>query len=916
MTWQRLLVPIVLVLGSQAVLATHNRAGEITYRHVDTINGQPNLAPTYIFTITTYTEILSPANRDSLELVIRYAVDTSIVARFFIQISNGPSGEDIGNGIRKNVYISKPYTFPGPGTYTAGMQDPNRIAGVANIQGSVNLPFYIEDVICIGAVQFSGYNSSPILLAPPIDYAKCCQRFVHNPAAYDPDGDSLSFSLIVPMQDPGHTVTGFTWPTDQLHQNADCSTPNDLSIDPVTGELTWNVCQSQGIYNIAILIQEFREGQQCGSMIRDMQIIVTCTDNHPPVLSEVRDTCIIAGDMLTLQVTANDPDIGQLVKKLTAVGGPFFVSNSPATFTTNAPDNPVDGIFEWQTICDHVRPQFYSVVFKAEDDFDPPYVDVKTWIIRVVAPPPTGLTAVATGNQVDLSWDSPYSCAGASKFRGFTVWRKAGCDSLTLDTCFTGGPGALGYKKVSGLISGYTHTDTDVKRGVIYSYRVVAEFAETAPAGTPYNAVSGLPSSEACIELLKNVPIITHVDVTETALNAGVIEVRWVKPFADDLDTLQNHGPFKYELFRGEGPSGASGPAIQVFQSATFAGLTYTSFTDTGLSTEDTQYNYLLGFWATDNGGNFYEIGKSDNASSVFLNIAVGGNLTLTWNEEVPWFNFGYEVLKETPTGSNTFVPLDTVTQQTFTDFSVVIGETYCYKIRSYGSYYNPAIEPDTLINHSQLACAIPIDTIAPCPPELAVTNDCTGDPRHINLNDLKNILTWNNPNHTCADDVMRYNVYYSPASTGSFTHLATLASAEDTTYVHGQLEMLAGCYAVTAIDSFDNESEMSNIVCVDNCPLYELPNVFTPNNDGDNELFIPFPYRFIDHIDIRIFTRSGNLVYRTNDPDIRWNGTDQRSGREMKEGVYYYVCDVYESRVDGVQRISKPLSGFIHIIR
>ena len=912
---RRLVAVLPPLLVSSFLSATHIIAGDLTYRHVDTINGQPNHAYTYIFTITTYTDVNNIAPVDPLYVDIHYVNDPTLIASIVAPMINGPTGEYIGNDIRKNIYVTGYYTFAGPGMFTAGVLDINRINGISNMEGSVNVPFYLEDTVCIGPVHFTGHNSSPVLLELAVVFTACCRKLVHNPAAYDPDGDSLVFSLMNSLQGIGTPANGYSWPDDVQHES--CAPPNELTINPSTGELVWNVCQSQGRYNVGILVTQYRDGQKCGTMMRDMHIVVTCDDNDPPELSEVRDTCIVAGELLRLEVTASDQDPLQSVT-IKAFGGPLELNNNPATFTAGSSNNPVLGIFEWQTICDHVRPQFYSVVFRAEDDSDPPYDDVKTWIIRVVAPPPTGLTAVANGNQVDLSWDSPYSCEGASKFRGFAVWRKAGCDSLTLDTCFTG-IGALGYQKVSGLISGYSYTDTDVKRGLIYSYRVVAEFAETSPAGPPYyyNAVSGLPSSEACIELLKNVPIITHVDVTETALNAGVIEVRWVKPFADDLDTVQNHGPYMYELYRDIGLSAGSSPLlIQTFQSATFAGMDESTFTDSVLNTEGTPYNYLLGFWATDDQGNFYEIGKSDNASSVFLNVAVGGNLTLTWDEDVPWFNFGYEVLKETPTGSNTFVPLDTVTQQTFTDFSVIIGETYCYKIRSYGSYYNPAIEPDTLINHSQLACAIPIDTIAPCPPELTVTNGCTGDPGPINLNDLKNILTWNNPNHTCADDVMRYNVYYRSTTSVSFAVIATLNTAEDTTYAHGQLEMLAGCYAVTAIDSFDNESEMSNIVCVDNCPLYELPNVFTPNNDGDNEWFIPFPYRFIDHIDIRIFTRSGSLVYRTNDPDIRWNGTDQRSGRELKEGVYYYVCDVYESRVDGVRRQSPPLSGFIHIIR
>ncbi|MEM7710332.1 MAG: gliding motility-associated C-terminal domain-containing protein, partial [Pseudomonadota bacterium] len=117
------------------------------------------------------------------------------------------------------------------------------------------------------------------------------------------------------------------------------------------------------------------------------------------------------------------------------------------------------------------------------------------------------------------------------------------------------------------------------------------------------------------------------------------------------------------------------------------------------------------------------------------------------------------------------------------------------------------------------------------------------------------------------------------------------------------------------AIDSVGNESEFSNIVCVDNCPIYELPNVFTPNGDGANDLYVPFPYRFIERVDIQIFNRWGQLVFETSDPDINWNGTNF-GGQDLKEGVYYYKALVFERRLDGIIGRGEPLSGYIHLIR
>ena len=65
-----------------------------------------------------------------------------------------------------------------------------------------------------------------------------------------------------------------------------------------------------------------------------------------------------------------------------------------------------------------------------------------------------------------------------------------------------------------------------------------------------------------------------------------------------------------------------------------------------------------------------------------------------------------------------------------------------------------------------------------------------------------------------------------------AFTLIETLLSPLDTAFEHHSDFGVAGCYAVTASDTLGNESVYSNIVCIDNCPLYTLPNAFTPNGN------------------------------------------------------------------------------------
>lgn len=123
------------------------------------------------------------------------------------RINGGGNGVPIGNNIKYNIYEIS-HSYSAPFNYVFSMQDPNRIDEIINIQlgNSVDIPFFIEDTIFFRDPQFFGFNSSPILLQPPIDFANVGYTFIHNPNAFDPDGDSLHFQLIPPKQNPFNDV--------------------------------------------------------------------------------------------------------------------------------------------------------------------------------------------------------------------------------------------------------------------------------------------------------------------------------------------------------------------------------------------------------------------------------------------------------------------------------------------------------------------------------------------------------------------------------------------------------------------------------------------------------------------------------------------------------------------------------------
>jgi gliding motility-associated-like protein len=108
------------------------------------------------------------------------------------------------------------------------------------------------------------------------------------------------------------------------------------------------------------------------------------------------------------------------------------------------------------------------------------------------------------------------------------------------------------------------------------------------------------------------------------------------------------------------------------------------------------------------------------------------------------------------------------------------------------------------------------------------------------------------------------------------------------------------------------NESEFSNIVCVDNCPFYFLPNIFTPNQDGMNDLFRAFPWKFIESVDVVIHNRWGEAVFTTHDPNVNWDGTHFESGELLPDGVYYFTAIAYTRRLSGI--VPEKFSGNLQL--
>ncbi len=832
-------------------LATHNRAGEISFKQIG-VNQ-------YEITLVTYTRIETDADRPVIE--INWG-DGSIDS--LIRSEGFP--EFIAADINKNEYKSI-HTFPGPGNYTVYLEDPNRNAEINNIPNSVNVPFYIESQIVIN--PFLGDNNSPVLLNPPIEEACTNAIFQHNPSAFDEDGDSLAFSIIEANGLSGEPVPGYSF-------------PEGVSINPQTGTLTWDRPTIQGEFNLAILIKEYRSGFLIGSMIRDMQVSVKECENNPPEIEHIKHLCVQAGTVLDFDITATDNDTDQTIT-LTASGGPITeVSGDLAVFSEVLGEDTVNGDFLWSTGCSHVRYSPYQIFFKAQDnDNEVQLIDLYTLNITVIGPKVQNIVTDAQTDGIHVSWTRSI----CEEVVGYKIYRKNDSLNWIPDSCETGIPSYTGYVLI-GNSEGRDNSiyfDESAIEGNIYCYRVVAIY----PDGS-----ESIASEESCTQTVEISPIPTHIDVKITDSSSGKIFIKWKNP--KDIDSLS----FTGELFCKVYEINAGIPNLIY----TSLNLNDTSFIHKNINTQSFQKNYKIELIETLNGEETI-LSSSQNASSVFLtSIPADQTIQLNWNFSTPWSNDTTIILLE---NNGIWEPVDSVAGNSFTHTNLINGNLYCYKVLTLGEYSSN--KSDTfLLNNSQEICEIPEDLIPPCVPEITALSNC-------DLN--QNKFSWNPDTINCNSDLSFLTVFYKRYPKDEYNLLSTINSPwEDSIFVHGELTEVAGCYTFSAIDSVGNESEPAHEVCFDNCPSYELPNIFTPNGDNFNEIVIPFPYKYVEGVDFKIYNRWGQLVYTTNDRNINWDGMHMITKLPCSSGVYFYSCTIKEKRLNGIE--NRLINGFIQLIR
>lgn len=217
--------------------------------------------------------------------------------------------------------------------------------------GAANQNFYISTAL---NQSVKPCNSSPQFGNDPIPFYCTGRQYHLNPGVYDPDGDSLSFSL-VPCRQSNSSIVIYQSP---LSASQPISTTGPVTIDPVTGTVSF-IPNMVSIGLICIKVDEFRNGVKIGEVNRDVQIYVIACNNPPPVASGMNctnkfDTTICPGQAISFTICSSDSNSTNSVKMRWNSGIPA------GTFTTSTAQFPV-GTFSWTPTLDDIGTHFFTV---------------------------------------------------------------------------------------------------------------------------------------------------------------------------------------------------------------------------------------------------------------------------------------------------------------------------------------------------------------------------------------------------------------------------------------------------------------------------------------------------------------------------------------------------------------------------
>jgi len=274
------------------------------------------------------------------------------------------------------------------------------------------------------------------------------------------------------------------------------------------------------------------------------------------------------------------------------------------------------------------------------------------------------------------------------------------------------------------------------------------------------------------------------------------------------------------------------------------------------------------------------------------------------------------------------------VWSKTWVKYSFIYTADSAYEYLTFGNFLSDSLTSSTFYEGDSLSGAYYlVDDFKVLPNWLYITGDsiiCKGDKATLRL------FNWINPKWTILghsesilsnDSIMTFlpestttYIVYDVEDTARFTvyvkDIGEVSVGNDTVICFGETVVRANMNVIDdavnvwdGIDTVDSKSfntggknwltafkngcsvSDSFLVDIKNCECQiSIPNTFTPNSDGINDIFSPVFGCSVNKYRIYIFNRWGDIVFNSKDLNVYWDG---------KYGSSYAPYGIYSYRID-----------------
>lgn len=318
-----LALAVLFLMGGTRAYASHFMGADITYQ---CMGGNQ-----YKVILTFYRDCSGIDPGTSLPLVvssscggnqtINLTKDAALSNIEVSQVCSSMSTKCTGGtlpGVKMYTYTGLVTVQPGCGVYTFSHTDCCRNTS-NNIVGAINEGYRVQATLNSNLV---GCSNSPVFSSLPVPYFCVNQaNTLYSHGAMDPDGDSLVYSLITPLNDVGGNVSF----TSGFSASNPMPTASGFNFDTQTGQMVFTP-SNIGSYVVAVLVSVYHNGVLIGTTMRDIQMnIVNCNNGAPNVNSCLTTSNVSGGTVhscnylgvcpgapLHFTIGAKDPD-GQAI---------------------------------------------------------------------------------------------------------------------------------------------------------------------------------------------------------------------------------------------------------------------------------------------------------------------------------------------------------------------------------------------------------------------------------------------------------------------------------------------------------------------------------------------------------------------------------------------------------------------------